>query len=65
MNHDHMWLPDGADGPNQSKQTAAIPKWMLTVFWSPFGFPVVKIMPKRQLFDAQYCVAIGGLLEGT
>jgi hypothetical protein len=27
---------------------------MFTVFWSPLGFSVVRILPKGQHFDAQY-----------
>jgi hypothetical protein len=53
MNHDHMWLPDGAEATIQSKQTTAIPKRMPTVFWSLLGFSVVKILLKGQHFDAQ------------
>jgi histone-lysine N-methyltransferase SETMAR len=54
MNHDHMWVPDRAEAPIQSKRKIASPKRMFTVFWSPFGFSVVKILPKGQPIDAQY-----------
>jgi hypothetical protein len=53
-----MWIPDGAEAPMQSNQTIARPKRMLTVFWSPLGFLVVKIMPKGQHFDAHYFMSI-------
>jgi hypothetical protein len=51
ISHDHMWLPDGAEAPIQLKQTIAIPKRMLTVFWFPPGFVGVRILPKGQHFD--------------
>jgi hypothetical protein len=54
MNYNYMWIPRGADAPIKSKQTIAIQKRMVTVSWSPLGFPVLKILPKEQHFDDQY-----------
>jgi hypothetical protein len=57
MNHDYMWLPDGAEAPIQSQQIIASPKRILTVFWFPLGFSVVKIMSKRQRFDVKQFIS--------
>jgi hypothetical protein len=52
--HDHMWVAEGEKPPTRTWQTAASPKRMLTVFWSPLGFCLVEILPKGARFDAQY-----------
>jgi hypothetical protein len=52
-----MWLPDGAEASIQSMEIMTSPKRMLTVFWFPFGFSEVKILPKGQHFDAQYFIS--------
>jgi hypothetical protein len=54
MDHDYIWLPDGAEAPIQLKQMIACLKRMLTAFWSPFRSLVVKFLLKGHHFDAKY-----------
>jgi histone-lysine N-methyltransferase SETMAR len=59
IDHDHMWLPEGAHAPTRPRRTIASPKRMLTVFWSPLGFSLVEILPKGERFNAEYfCLQI-------
>jgi histone-lysine N-methyltransferase SETMAR len=53
-NPGHAWVPEGAAIPTRSRQTISRPKRMLTVFWSPFGFPLVRMLPKCAHCDAHY-----------
>jgi histone-lysine N-methyltransferase SETMAR len=54
INYDHIWLPDGALTPTRPRHTINTPKRMLTIFWSPLGFPLVQLLPKGQHFNARY-----------
>jgi hypothetical protein len=54
INPDHGWVPEGAVTPTQSRQAISSPKQILTVFWSPRGFPLVQILPKRHCFNVEY-----------
>jgi histone-lysine N-methyltransferase SETMAR len=51
---DHAWVPEGAAIPTRPRQTIGSPKRMLTVFWSPLGFALVRMLPKGAHFDAHY-----------
>jgi histone-lysine N-methyltransferase SETMAR len=53
-NPDHAWVPGGAAIPARPRQTISSPKRMLTVFWSPLGFPLVRMLPKGAHFDTHY-----------
>jgi histone-lysine N-methyltransferase SETMAR len=57
INHDHIWLPEEALNPTRPRQTINTPKRMLTIFWSPVGFPLVQLLPKGQHFNAGYFCA--------
>jgi hypothetical protein len=54
INLDHAWVPEGAVTPTRSRQTISSPTRMLTVFWSPLGFPFAQILPKGYRFNAEY-----------
>jgi hypothetical protein len=54
INHDHTWLPEEALSPTPRRQTINPPKRMLTIFWSPLGFPFVQLLPKGRHFNAGY-----------
>jgi histone-lysine N-methyltransferase SETMAR len=65
IDHDQMWVPEGAQAPTRPRRTIASAKRMLTVFWSPLGFPLVEILPKGEPFNAGYfCLKIlAGIVE--
>jgi hypothetical protein len=54
INHDHIWLSEEALTPIRPRQTINTAKRMLTIFWSPLGFPLVQLLPKGQYFNARY-----------
>jgi hypothetical protein len=54
IDHDNIWLQDGVPIPTRPKKTISSPKRMLTVFWSPLGFPVIQSLPKRVRFTGEY-----------
>jgi hypothetical protein len=54
INDDHISLPEEALTPTRLRQTINTPKRMLTIFWSPLGFPFVQLLPKGQHFNAGY-----------
>jgi hypothetical protein len=58
-NPDHAWVPEGAAIPTRSRQTICSPKRMLTAFWSPLDFPLVRMLLKGAHFDARdFCTNI-------
>jgi hypothetical protein len=38
-NHEHIWIPDGAQVPTRSRHSIRGPNRILTIFWSPSVFP--------------------------
>jgi histone-lysine N-methyltransferase SETMAR len=56
--YEHMWTPEGATLPTRVRRTVASAKRMLTVFWSPLGFPVIKALPKGMRFNAEYFCSV-------
>jgi hypothetical protein len=58
-NYDHAWIREGAVIPTRLRQTISNPNRMLTVFWSPFSFSLVRMLRKGAHFDVHYfCTAI-------
>jgi histone-lysine N-methyltransferase SETMAR len=54
IDQENIWLPEGIPIPTRPKKTIASPKRMLTVFWSPLGFPVIQCLPKGFRFTGEY-----------
>jgi histone-lysine N-methyltransferase SETMAR len=52
--HDLMWAAAGEIVVDRERHTVQSPKFMLTVVWNPIGFHVLKALPKRRKFNAQY-----------
>jgi histone-lysine N-methyltransferase SETMAR len=52
--HDLMWMVPGEIVPDRARQTVQSPKLMLTIFWNPSGFHIVKALPKGGKFSTQY-----------
>jgi hypothetical protein len=53
-NPDHAGVPEGAVIPTRSRQTISSPKRILTGFWSPLDFPLVRMLPTGAHFDPHY-----------
>jgi hypothetical protein len=53
-NPDYAWVPGRAVTATRPRQIISSSKRMLTVFWSPLGFPLVQILPKGHHFHAEY-----------
>jgi hypothetical protein len=49
-----MWAAPGEIIPGRDRYTIQSPKFMATIVWNPSGFHVVKALPKRSKFNAQY-----------
>jgi hypothetical protein len=56
--HDLMWTAPGEIVVDRERYTVQSPKFMLTVIWNPFGLYVLKTLPKRRKFNAQYYTII-------
>jgi histone-lysine N-methyltransferase SETMAR len=54
IDHDRIWIPETEPPPTRVRQTVSSLKRMLTIFWSPLGFPLVQLLPKGHHFDADY-----------
>jgi hypothetical protein len=60
-----MWTVPGEIIIDRERHTVQSPKFMLTVVWNPIGFHVpcsmfhvLKALPKRRKFNAQYYIII-------
>jgi hypothetical protein len=54
INQENIWLQDGVPIPTKPMKTIASPKRMLTVFWSPLGFPVIQSRWKGVCLNGVY-----------
>jgi hypothetical protein len=54
--YDLMWTAPGESVVDGERHTVQSPKFMLTVVWNPIGLHVLKALPKRCKFNAQYYV---------
>jgi hypothetical protein len=51
---EQMWLPRGEMAPTRARHIISTPKVLITIFWSPLGFPVIDALPAREKFTALY-----------
>jgi hypothetical protein len=54
IDHEIIWTRAEVAPPTISKKMINSPKRMVTVFWSPLGFRVIRVLPKWAHFDATY-----------
>jgi hypothetical protein len=52
--HDMMWTASGKIIVDRERHTVQSSKFILRVVWNPIGFHVLKALPKRRKFNAQY-----------
>jgi hypothetical protein len=52
--YSRIWLLPDCKPPQRARQTINTQKVMVTVFWSPLGFPVVEALAKRKTFTSDY-----------
>jgi histone-lysine N-methyltransferase SETMAR len=51
---ERMWLPDRAIPQSRPQTIISTPKVIVSIFWSPIGFPVITTLPPRAKFSACY-----------
>jgi hypothetical protein len=51
---EQMWLPRGEMAPTRARHITSTPKVLITIFWSPLGFPVIDALPAGKKFTAWY-----------
>ena len=49
-----QWLPSDEKPSTREKITIQSKKYMLTIFWYPNGFALVKVLPEGERFTAEY-----------
>jgi hypothetical protein len=51
---ERMWVPEGEVPQSPRKTIISTPKLMISIFWSPVGFPVIAVLPSITKFTASY-----------
>jgi hypothetical protein len=51
--YEQLWIPRGERAPTRARRIISTPKVMITIFWSPLGFPVIDALPDWRTFTAQ------------
>jgi len=54
--YDLIWLSKDQEPPEKEKKMINAQKMMLTVFWSPNGFTISKVLPQDQKFNSEYFI---------
>jgi hypothetical protein len=52
--YEQMWLPRGEMAPTTARHIISTAKVLITIFWSPLGFPVIDGLPAGEKFTARY-----------
>jgi hypothetical protein len=51
---ERMWVPDGQMPQSRPRTIVSTPKVMVSIFWSPIGFPVMIALPPKTKFTSAY-----------
>lgn len=54
--HVFQWLPPEETPAFRERKTIQSKKYMLTVFWNPNGFALIKVLPDDMPFNAEYFI---------
>ena len=54
--HETQWLPRSEKPSKRTKSIIGSKKYMLTIFWNPLGFHLVKILPDGITFNSDYFI---------
>ena len=54
--HETQWLPLSKKPSKRAKKMIGSKKYMLTIFWNPKGFQLVKILPDDTTFNDDYFI---------
>jgi hypothetical protein len=54
IDHEQIWTRAEVAPPIIPRKMISSSKWMVTIFWSPLGFRVIRVLPKGAHFDATY-----------
>ena len=55
-NHEAQWLPPGKEVSKRERKMVTSKKIMLSIFWNPEGFHLVKVVPEDTVFDKHYFI---------
>jgi hypothetical protein len=53
-NYTRSWLLPESEPPKRVRQTINTQKAVVTVFWSPIGFPILEALGKRKTLTSNY-----------
>jgi hypothetical protein len=51
---EQLWLPRGEMAPTRARHIISTPRVIITILWSPLGFPVIDLLPAGEKFPARY-----------
>jgi hypothetical protein len=51
---ERMWVPEGEMPRSRRRVIVSTPKVMVSIFWSPIGFPVITALPSKTKFSSAY-----------
>jgi hypothetical protein len=51
---ERMWLFEGAMPESRLRTIISTPKVMVSIFWCPVGFPVMRALPPKSKLNAEY-----------
>jgi hypothetical protein len=51
---ERMWVPEGQMPQSRPRTIISTPKVMVSIFWSPVGFPVITALPPKTSFSSAY-----------
>jgi hypothetical protein len=54
IDHEEIWTRAEVAPPTIPSKMMSRPKLVVTLFWSPLGLHVIRVLPKRAHFDAMY-----------
>jgi hypothetical protein len=49
-----MWVPEGEIPQSRPWVIVSTPKVMVSIFWSPVGFPIITALPPKAKFSSAY-----------
>jgi hypothetical protein len=50
---EQQWLLSGAERPTRPSKMNSSPKAIISIFWSPLGFPVIQVLPPKVTFTSK------------
>ena len=54
--HTTQWVPAGEEPSTRERKMIGSKKFMITIFWNPSGFHLIKILPEDAKFNGKYFI---------